>query len=139
MRDKSEPEFTPLEGVVDGVRYQADSLSYGRVEVWIDLPQDQMRLPPLFFHTRLGPFDPATTEWGAEQLQALFALGADDVDIGFHSDSIQVAFPLERVAMSRELAERAVVLMSALPGIAILLWALWAAPKAKKRPLIKLS
>jgi hypothetical protein len=110
----SEPEFAPLEGVVDGVFYHADSLSYGNVEVWIDLLQDRMRRPPLFVETRSGLSDPASAEWGAEQIQALIGLGATNVDVGFHSDSLQVTFPWDRDVMTRELIERAVQLMAAL-------------------------
>ena len=80
----------------------------------IDLPQDRMRLPPLFVETRSGLSDPASAEWGAEQIQALFDLGATDVDVGFHSDRIQVTFPWNRDMMTRELIEQAVTLMSAL-------------------------
>ena len=115
----SGPEFAPLQGVVDGVPYQADSLSHGNVEVWIDLPQDQMRLPQLFFETRSGLADPAAAEWGAEQIQALFGLGATDVDVGYHSDCIQVCFPWEHVAMTHELIERAVTIMIELKRLAI--------------------
>lgn len=110
-QERSESKFEPLEGVVEGIPYHADSLSYGNVEVWIDLPQRDMRLPQQFFETRSGPFDPSQAEWGSEQIQALFDLGAADVDVGFHTDHIQVVFPQDRVTVTRELAERAVSLM----------------------------
>lgn len=107
-------EFMPLEGVVDGVRYNADSLSFGNVEVWIDLPQRQMRRPQLYFDTRSAPFDPNEAEWGAEQIQALFDLGATDVDVAYHSDCIQVVFPQDRVTVTPEFAEQVATLMVAL-------------------------
>jgi hypothetical protein len=111
---RPEPSCILLEGFVDGIRYRAESLSFGNVELWIELPQHQMQLPPQFFETRTDLLNQNDAQWGGEQIQALFDLGAKDVDVGFHTDHIQVVFPQDQITVTRPLAERAVALMIAL-------------------------
>jgi len=110
----AEDEFTAFMGEIDGELYHADSLAWGSVAVWIDIPSEEMSLPSTF---EINPgvngkpvHDPARKA----EIEALFAMGARDVDVGSHSDEVRADFPMNTVSVDREFAEQVVRYLVAL-------------------------
>jgi len=110
----AEDEFEAFTGEVDGEIYHVDSLAWGSVAVWIDIPSEEMSLPDIFVINPNSSREPVDDPARKAEIAALFEMGARDVDVGFHSDLVSANFPMDIVIVDREFAERVVRYLVAL-------------------------
>ena len=109
IADTSPAEFSldSFTGTIDGVTFHVDCLTADTIDVWCDLPEGGMVLPPFtylrFEGDRSGNKHPARRE----DIDALIAMGADYIDVGKMGDTVAVGFPREPAFADREFLREA--------------------------------